>query len=290
MAANKKRSLVLSGGGSRGAWQVGALKALVEQGNSWDTIHGVSVGALNGSFLAMTPKDQLPAEFPKLLEIWENVNTSNDIYKAWSPYKGINYLYSLIKGSLNSGSPLRKIVENNFSKEKLQASGIQLTVGCCSLTSGQYVSIDSESPNILEYILASSHLPLVFEPLTLDGEQWVDGGIRHQIPILEALQQRPDEIDIVLTSPVAEERVNPSEVFLKSCPKVALRASEILADQVYINDYFTVSRVIKQNKIKIRVFVPKESLNINSMNFDGNLIKKSIEAGYLATIEDLTND
>lgn len=238
----------------------------------------------------MTPKQQLKEEFSKLLKIWNNIQSSEDIYLPWSRFKGINYFHSMFRGSLNSGQPLRKIVEENFSREALQESGIKLTVGCCSLTSGQYVTVDSSSDNILEYILASSHLPLVFEPLVVDGEQWVDGGIRHQIPILEALQQRPDEIDIVLTSPVAEERVNPSEVFLKSCPKVALRASEILADQVYINDYFTVSRVIKQNKIKIRVFVPKESLNINSMDFDGNLIKKSIESGYLATVEDLKND
>lgn len=287
---NRKRSLVLSGGGSRGAWQVGALKALIEQGYSWDTIHGVSVGALNGSFLAMTPKNKLKEELPKLLKIWNEIESSNDIYTPWSKIKGINYLCSMFYGSLNSGKPLRKIVEENFSRDALQESGTILTVGCCSLTSGQYVTIDSSSNNILEYILASSHLPLVFEPLVVDGEQWVDGGIRHQIPILEALRENPSEIDIVLTSPVAEERVNPNDTVLKSCPRVALRASEILADQVYINDYFTVSRVIKHNKVKVRVFVPKESLNINSMNFDGELIKLSIESGYRATLEDLEND
>lgn len=282
-----KRSLVLSGGGSRGAWQLGALKALIEKGTKWDTIHGISVGALNGSFLAMTPKENLQERFPDLENIWLSILSSENIYKPWFPVKIINYLMSMFTGSLNSGDPLRKIVESNFNKEKLQNSPVEFTAGCCSLTTGQYVSISSKSPKILEYILASSHLPLVFEPLTIDNEQWVDGGIRHQIPILEALRENPDEIDVVLTSPVAEERVEDLEKVLKSCPRVALRASEILADQVYINDYFTVSRVIKQNKIKIRVFVPKYSLEINSMNFEGNRIKEMIKAGYEETLEDL---
>lgn len=273
-----KRALVLSGGGSKGAFQVGVLKALLEQGNSWHSVHGVSVGALNAAYIAMFKPEDQPGSLPGFLDIWNNVRSSGDIYKPWAPAK-LHYAYSMFKGSLNSGGPLRTIVEGGFHASKLASSGVKLTVGCVSLTTGQYVTIDGTSDKILEYVLASSHLPLVFEPLLIDGEQWVDGGIRHQIPILEALKERPDEIDIILTSPISSERVLPTGQ-LKSCPNVALRASEILADQVYINDYFIVSRVIRLGKIKIRVFAPEVQPNANSMDFNGADIQKAIELGY----------
>lgn len=281
-----KRALVLSGGGSKGAFQVGVLKALLEAGNSWHSVHGISVGALNASWIAMFKPEDQPGCFPGLLDIWDNVKTSADIYKPWAPAK-LHYVYSMMKGSLNSGAPLRKIVEGSLDADKLWTSGVKMTVGCVSLTTGQYVAIDSSVQNIKEYILASSHLPLVFEPLEIDGEQWVDGGIRHQIPILEALKERPDEIDVILTSPVSEERVLDLLAPLTSAPKVALRSSEILADQIYINDYFTVSRVIRMGKIKIRVFAPSAQPNPDSMDFDGELIQTAIEMGYTAAKAEL---
>lgn len=284
-----KRALVLSGGGSKGAFQVGVLKALLERGTYWHSVHGVSVGALNGAWLAMHKPEDQPGSVSGLLDIWNNVHTSNDIYTPWAPAK-LHYAWSMWKGSFNSGAPLRKIVEKCFNQQKLQDSGVKFTVGCCSLTTGQYVAVDGASPNIMEYVLASSHLPLVFEPLTVDGEQWVDGGIRHQIPILEALKERPDEIDVIITSPVSMERVEDLESPLVSCPKVALRASEILADQVYINDYFTVSRVIRLGKVKIRVFAPKSQPNQNSMDFDGQTIQKAIEMGYQTALDELDSE
>ncbi len=284
-----KRALVLSGGGSKGAFQVGVLKALLESGHSWHSVHGVSVGALNAAYLAMFAPEDQPASLPGLLAIWTGVQSTKNIYKPWAP-ANLHYPASMFKGSFNSGAPLRKIVQASFQKEKLATSGVKLTVGCCSLTTGQYVSVEGTVPNIIEYILASSHLPLVFEPLTIDGEQWVDGGIRHQIPILEALREKPNHIDIIITSPVSEERVLDLTEPLVSCPKVALRASEILADQVYINDYFTVSRVVRLGKVSVRVFAPVVQPNPDSMNFDGAFIQKAIEMGYQLALKELESE
>lgn len=281
-----KRALVLSGGGSKGAFQVGVLKALLERGTSWDSIHGISVGALNASYLAMFPPAEQPGSLSGLLAIWNSVDETKDIYEPWAPAK-LHYVASMFKGSLNTGAPLRRLVKKHLDPNRLGESGVKLTVGCCSLSSGQYVAIDGAVDNILEYILASCHLPLVFEPLIIDGEQWVDGGIRHQIPILEALKERPDEIDVIITSPVSAERVFGVDKALVSAPQVAMRASEILADQVYINDFFLVSRVIKMGKVKVRLFAPRVQPNDNSMNFDGNTIRVLIEMGYQTAIDEL---
>jgi predicted acylesterase/phospholipase RssA len=63
MKRNIKRGLCLSGGGSHGAYQVGVLKALSESGRSWDYVSGVSVGSINGIFIAMhKPEEQKKAQ------------------------------------------------------------------------------------------------------------------------------------------------------------------------------------------------------------------------------------
>lgn len=282
-----KRALVLSGGGSKGAYQVGALKALSEAGRSWNSVHGISVGALNASWYAMLKPEDHAGSIDGLMEIWNNVKCSDDIYKPWAPYY-INFIMSMWKGSLNSGAPLREIVTKFWDTNKAMESGVKLTVGCTSLTTTEYKAIDQTNPNILEYILASSHLPTIFEPLEIEGQIWVDGGLRHQIPLLEALKENPDEIDVIITQPIINYKTSKApNSSLKSAPQVSLRAANIFSDQVYFEDCMDVLRVIKDEgkkiNIKVNFFVPNTMPNTDSMNFDGQTIQRVIQMGYEET-------
>lgn len=280
-----KRALVLSGGGSRGAYQVGAIQALLEGGRTWDTVHGISVGALNASWIAMHSPMEQRHSISGLLDIWNNINTSDDIFTRWNPVKPINYLYSMWKGSLHSGQPLERLVDKFLDISKIKGSGVKLTVGCVNLNTSEYVVTDQDHTSLKEFILASSHLPLVFEPIELYGEKWVDGGIRHQIPIYEALKERPDEIDVILTSPIAtRDRMLPA-TNLTSAPRVALRASEIMSDQIYLMDCYTVLRAARTlENVKINVYIPSVSPNQNSMDFSKEKIQAGIKLGYEETI------
>lgn len=280
----KKRALVLSGGGSKGAYEVGAMKALAEKGAYWTSVHGVSAGALNASWVAMRPPEEQAKNIDELVDIWKGVKSSDNIYKGWAP-GFLKYLWSMWKGSLHSGAPLRKLVKSYWDREKSIKSGVKLTVGCVSLTTGLYHAFDQSNDNIMEYILASSHLPVVFEPLTVDGEQWVDGGIRHQIPILDALKERPDEIDVIITSPVSVERLLVATTPYTSAPGAALRAAEVMSDQGYMDDYFTIIQAAKdfEGKIKFNVYIPSVQPNADSMNFDGKILEEGIDMGYRET-------
>ena len=283
-----KRALVLSGGGSRGAYQVGAIQALLEAGRTWDTVHGISVGALNASWIAMHSPLEQPQCVKGLLNIWNNIKTSDDIFTRWNRIKPINYLFSMWKGSLHSGQPLKRLVDTFLDRSKIASSGVKLTIGCVNLNTSEYTVIDGQNHAIKEFILASSHLPLVFEPIYLNGEKWVDGGIRHQIPIYEALKERPDEIDVILTSPIAiRDRMLPA-TNLTSAPRVALRASEIMSDQVYLMDCYTVLRAARTlENVKINVFIPSISPNQNSMDFNKEKIQAGIKLGYEETLAKL---
>ena len=122
-----KTALVLSGGGAKGAFQVGAEKYLREEkGYSWDVIAGVSVGALNGTMLAMEKYGRLEA-------IWKTIS-SHAVYSGkfnlatlWKLYRGAKSIYS--------NDPLAAIVESEIEPEKIVK---ELRVGTVSLNSGRY--------------------------------------------------------------------------------------------------------------------------------------------------------
>lgn len=276
-----KRALVLSGGSSRGAYQVGALHALAQHGREWNTVHGISVGALNAAWISMFSPEQQKDNINGLIEVWKSIKSSDDIYQTWSTVKPINYMYSMWKGSLYSGAPLHKLLNKFFHKDSIRTP---LTVGCCNLENSEYHVVTEKDPNIFDFVLASSHLPLVFEPININGILYVDGGIRHQIPIIEALKERPDEIDVILTSPISTRDRIPNTTNLRSAPRVALRASEIMSDQVYLSDCYTVLKAIKTlTNVKINLFVPSVCPTSNSMTFNPDEIANAILLGYIET-------
>src|SRR5436853_420120 len=78
-----RRALVLSGGGAKGSWQVGACQHLiVERGLWFDVIAGVSAGAVNAATLAQARNpDELAAELEHLRAVWLGLRGSRDVYR-----------------------------------------------------------------------------------------------------------------------------------------------------------------------------------------------------------------
>jgi NTE family protein len=287
----KKRALVLSGGGSRGSYQVGVLKALSEQSHiSWDSVHGVSVGSLNAAWLAMHTKTDQPACISGLINIWNSIESSLDIYEPWLPLK-LNYVSSMWKGSLYTGKPLEKLINNFWDSSKLRESGIKLTVGCCSLSTLKYkdiVNSEVSDDSLKSYVLASTHVPIIFEPLFIDNELWIDGGLQHLIPLQAAIAENPDVIDVVLSSPVHDRHIDIGGKENLSAPQVAIRSTMLITNQVLRTDYEFLRRAIEIYKeIEFNIYMPLNNPTPESLNFDGEHIKKGIELGYRDTINRL---
>lgn len=282
-----KRALCLAGGGARSSYQVGVLKALIEADRKWDSVHGISAGALNGAWLAMHSPDE-EYNMKGLYAIWRAIEKTEDIVKPWCSIRFFNYLTSIWTGSLNSRKNLQKVIDKHINAGKIHSSGTKFTVGVVSLNTGEYNIIDGSNSHIKDFVLASSLLPVVYEPMLLAGEKWVDGGIRHQIPIIEALMERPDEIDVILNrNPVADYDVKPVNnlSLLRSAPRIALRTSEIMNDQVYEDDFNAVLRASRTlGNVKINIYLPWSKPAIeDSMIFDCQTIEKTISQGYEET-------
>jgi len=98
-----RRALVLSGGGSKGAFEAGVLQRLMgEEQRDYDLLCGTSVGAINAAYLAQTPLGQPREAAAKLRALWDTVTTEK-IHRRWFPFGNVAALW---KTSVYDSEPL----------------------------------------------------------------------------------------------------------------------------------------------------------------------------------------
>jgi NTE family protein len=222
-------AIVLSGGGAKGAFQVGVLDELVVQrGVSVDIVAGVSTGAIQALGVAQD-------DVPGLVQRWLGIRGNGDIYTE-RPLGVVGGL--LGEDSIYDTKPLRKLIKGFADDGKLQASGRKLLLGVVNLGTGQFRTIDESVPGIASWVYASCAMPVFFDPLltkAADGtkEQWVDGGVRNVTPLDAALEFNPRGVIVVRASP--KPQPGPVRTF-PDLIKIGLRAVDILQSEVSIND------------------------------------------------------
>jgi NTE family protein len=163
-----KTAFAISGGGARGATQVGMLRALIERGITPDFIVGVSIGAWNGAWLAHRPD----VEWVKKLEdVWRKV-TRRTIDMVWWRAAG-NMVRR--RPSLYEGGGLSRFVAEHLQVHNFEDLTVPLHTVAIDLTLGTK-AVFSHGP-LAPAVLASSAVPGVFPPVTINGRQHVDGGL-----------------------------------------------------------------------------------------------------------------
>ena len=170
-AGRARSALVLCGGGSHGALEVGFARALSEAGHRPDMILGTSIGALNGAFLAAG------VEFARLERLWREFQR----WKAVRPNWGWLQHPRTAPGFLNL-APLRRILRRALPVTRFEDLKIPLSIVTTDLASGKACYWEGEG-DLIEPLLASMSLPGVFPPTELDGRLHVDGGIADNAPL-----------------------------------------------------------------------------------------------------------
>ncbi len=233
----RKIALVLSGGGARGAFQVGAEKYAREvKGYQWDIIAGVSVGALNGAMLAMH-------RFLRLLELWDHISNSQ-------VYTGGFNLVALVKilfgaKSFYGNEPLKKMMQSEFEAGRILDD---LHVGAVSLISGEYVQFTRESLELSKAILASASIPVVWPPVDVSADHpaMVDGGVRNITPIGDVLALEPDEIVIINCG---NEKPTSRPEAASNVLSIGMRALDIMQNEIFLNDmkdFLRINALVKE--------------------------------------------
>jgi len=286
------RALVLSGGGAKGAFQVGALDTLLtEQGLDFAVIAGVSTGALSAGMLAQgTGLAGQRAELEGLKELYFSLASARDIFR--SRFLGLLGA-SLFHDSIYDPTPLRDKIAQRVDPARLRASGTALRIGSVCLEDGRYRSVTQHEPHIRDFIYASASMPVLWPPVEIEGKHWVDGGVRNITPLRDAIQAlhalrnrrsaagtpvEADEIWVVLASPLDTP---PETGGIGTALPILKRTLEILEGEVYRGDFATYlarHRSETHSALRLRVILPTEVFS-GALEFDPAKIRRAYESG-----------
>jgi NTE family protein len=227
-----KTALVLPGGGARGAFQVGVLKAIAEllprrARNPFPIISGTSAGAVNSIVLA-TRAHKLRTAVAELERVWAHFRC-NHVYKTdhlTMIKSSLRWLTSLVLGgrliglptSLLDNTPLRELLQRNVHFPRIRDAIEAGHLDAIAITAASYASARSTTffeaqPGRagwertrrigvntelgLDHVMASIGVPYVFPPTRLGDEYFGDGAMRQATPLSPALQLGADRILVI---------------------------------------------------------------------------------------------
>ena len=250
-------AIVLSGGGAKGAFQVGVLEELiVNRGVKVDIAVGTSTGSIQA--LAVAQDD-----IPRLVQFWSSLRKSSDIYEK----RPLGVASALLGSkSIYKATGLKKLLKDAADDERLRSTGKKLRLGVVNLGTGVFRTIDESVPGIHNWVYASCAMPVFFEPLktrSADGteEQWVDGGVRDVTPLSSAMELNPRGIIVVRASPKPE----PGKVrTFDDLIQIGLRAVGILQQEVSMNDLANATLINDMIAVRGAQFKALEALGLSA--------------------------
>ncbi len=187
-----KRAFVLSGGGNRGAIEVGVLLTLLSHDIRPHILVGTSVGAVNAAALAARPT----IEGVQWLEsIWRNV-AKRDVM----PNNYLSMVWRLIRGetSLFTNQNLEAFLLSHFPEGIRRfgdIKGVELYItAVCLQTKQLHIFGVDRSESILDAMMASTALPMILDPWPYRGRLYVDGAVISDLPMRVAVDRGATEV------------------------------------------------------------------------------------------------
>ena len=210
---SKEYGLVLEGGGAKGAYQIGAWKALKEAGVKINAVAGTSVGALNGALICMD-------ELEMAQQMWSNLTYSQvmdvddtrmeqlmegeKLYDHKLSEVDFRTLFKDVMEAIHEGGldiePLRRLIAEWVDEEKIRNSSIDIFIKTFSVDAMKELDIDLKQvePGLMkDFLLASAYIFPLFKNEKLHGKTYIDGGAINNVP-LDSLVDRGYENIIVL--------------------------------------------------------------------------------------------
>ena len=250
------KGLVLEGGGTKGAYQIGAYKALRDLGIEFQGGTGTSIGALNGAYIIQNDIEVMEDIWVKY-DYTHFMNIDEETYEKYKNMdftpKNINTVIELInKARKNEGidiSPLRELIEKTLKEESIRNSNKDfglVTVSWDKKINPHPLYIeDIPQGRLVDYLIASSSLP-IFKLNTMDDKLFLDGMFFDNMPI--SLLEQKGYNDIVV-----------------------IRLLDDILGKINLN---------KHQNINIKTIIPSENLG-GSLNKDKDNVLKNINLGYL---------
>jgi predicted acylesterase/phospholipase RssA len=184
----RKRIFILGGGASLGAHQVGAMKRLAEEGIAPDAIVGSSIGVINACLYAS-------GGVANMEEAWMNFPSVRSVFRP-------SLRHNVVTGlSMLSVEPFAKRLERYLDFEKIVQSPLELSFILLNLSRGEGQFFSNRGVRSVREMRAISRagyaIPVLFPPVRLRGEMFVDGGFAWNVPLLQAVEMGATEIYVL---------------------------------------------------------------------------------------------
>ncbi|WP_343329821.1 patatin-like phospholipase family protein [Polaribacter staleyi] len=285
-----KKALVISGGGSKGAFAGGVAQYLMKKENKdYDLFIGTSTGSLMVSHLALGRLDDLK-------ELYTNVNQktifSNNPFKIKKvagekviSIRHLNTFWNFLNGRKTFGESknLRSLIKRKVTKEmyeEIRANNKDVVVTVSNLTANQieYKSINECTyDDFCDWIWGSCNYVPFMSLLEKNNCQYADGGFGSLVPIREAILRGATEIDaIILETEVTQfNRLPATNPF-----SLLFDVFDFMLTHVERHN-ITIGKLAATNKdIKLNLYYTPTVLTTNSLVFDENLMRKWWKSGY----------
>ena len=188
------RAIVLGGGGSKGAYQIGVWQALEELGMGFQVITGTSGGALNGALMAQ-------GDLEKAYDLWWNLNNTQvlqgipDVEDSPDDRMAVYraYIRQAVQNRGADTSPLEGQLRRLLDEDRLRASGVDfgvVTVDMTTLKPAQLFLEDMPPGTVEDYLMASASFFPAMRPKAIGESLFVDGGYYDNIPVDLALRAK----------------------------------------------------------------------------------------------------
>lgn len=279
------KSIVLSGGGALGSFEAGFLFTIFDY-VKFDNICGTSVGSLNGALLAQA---YLENNRNVIYDVWMNkIQKNKDVYTT-------NYFKIFTNSAPFSFNPLKKIIKETISFDGLIAMEQTLRINTTDLGSGELKTFSNKDEDIyaeklLNALMASSSIPPVFPYVTINGNKYVDGGLRANIPIINILSEKDNDYALILISFRPNLKTEIKEYGLI---ETSMRAINILTNEVSRGDLRELDKLhkygmlISNNKemeknpetIEIDIVQPLEDPCPDVLDFSHASLQQGFEEG-----------
>ncbi|MBP5750710.1 MAG: patatin-like phospholipase family protein, partial [Firmicutes bacterium] len=186
-APKEKTALVLSGGASRGAYEMGVWQALRELGIRIDMVCGTSIGSMNAYIVAS-------GSYEKARDMWLNMKTEE-----------VFDFDRVLQDGAGSFTGIKDILAADFPEEDVRGSSVPF--GLCTVRLNEEASMnpDTWTPlylwtddipegKMMDYVLASCSCYPVVKPYEIDGTKYLDGGFYDYMPVSMALEKGAERI------------------------------------------------------------------------------------------------
>ncbi len=302
------RALVLSGGNVKGAYQAGAVKALLNHtfpdGSRFEpnAIYGVSVGSMNGGFLADRAGAAVRAgNAPNWAEIgneleafWrDNITSFASIGKKRGTLELVgDVLFGNFDGltTMNGAADLARA---NIKPENLRASTAYYACGVTNMATGDYfdADVDTFGDDILDYVIASTREPVAMPLMWVNDMPLADGGIRNIAPLKPAIKRGARKMAVIAMKP---DQMTPdyARQNFRNILKLLKRTIGTLTSEIMNNDLDEVKKVNRacrapgdqllahgKHVIEFIEIRPEERLPIDVTDFTANDIQNLITMG-----------